>query len=137
MADEALLIAGQLGGEIGREYAHIRWNLGGGYTPSILIGHSQGVVTFLFRFNALPDRIADTRFTVNDDGDGDTLKSWADYLRDFHARRMVDGAPFNITDEATGATMAVVFIDDELNYRTIGSKVFQCEVRLRQYREPA
>jgi hypothetical protein len=136
MADEALLIPCQLGGEIGREYARIRWNLGGGYTPSILVGHSQGVGTFLFRFNALPDRINDTRFIVTDDGDSNTVKTYADYLRHFHARRMVDGNPFNITDEASGATMSVVFIDDELNYRTVGKNVFQCEVRLRQYREP-
>jgi hypothetical protein len=137
MADEALLIPGQLGGEIGREYARIRWNLGGGYTPSILVGHSQGVGTFLFRFNALPDRISDIRFTVTDDGDGNTLKTWAQYLIAFHARRMVDGAPFDIVDEITSGGMTVVFIDDELNYRTVGKKVFQTEVRLRQYREPA
>jgi hypothetical protein len=137
MADEALLIPGQLGGEVGREYARIRWNLGGGYTPSILVGHSQGVGTFMFRFKALPDRINDTRFIVTDDGDSNTVKTWADYLRDFHRRRMGDGAPFNITDEMTLATMSVVFVDDELNYQTIGPKLFQTEVRLRQYREPA
>lgn len=137
MPDGTLLIAGQLGGEIGREYARVRYNLGGGYTPAVLVGHSQGVATYVFRFNALPDRIADTRFIVTDDGDSNTVKTWADYLRDFHRRRMVDGASFNITDEASGATMSVVFIDDELNYQTIGKHVFRCEVRLRQYREPS
>jgi hypothetical protein len=137
MPDDALLITGQMEPEFGREFARITYNLGGGYTPSILVGHSEGVGTYIVRFKALPNRPGDARFMVIDDGDGDTNKTWAKYLRDFHTRRMVDGNPFEITDDETGETVNVVFVDDFLNYRAVGKNVFATEFRVREYREPA
>jgi hypothetical protein len=134
MPDDTLLISGQLGGEIGREFARINYNLGGGYTPSVLVGHSEGVGLYLIRFNYLPHRISDSRYTVADDGDSNTVKTWADYLRDFFNRRMVDGNPFDFTDEQTGDEVTVVFVDDQLTYRTVGNGIFTAEVRVRQYR---
>jgi hypothetical protein len=137
MPDDALLISGQMEPEFAREFARITYNLGGGYTPSILVGPSTGLGVYVVRFKALPNRPGDARFTVVDDGDGNTNKTWAAYLRDFHTRRMVDGASFEITDEETGDTVDVVFVDDSLNYRAVGTNVFATEFRVREYREPA
>ena len=138
MPTQTLQLVGKFEHDAGRQYARLYFDHGDGFTPSVLVGHSSGVRTYRYVYTA-PDRTGDSRFMVTDAEDS-VSKTWSDYLEDFHGRRMVDGAAFNVTDQKTGSTVLVTFAGENaqaLTFRAIGKKVYACELLLRQYRAAA
>jgi len=131
-----LAIVGQLEPEAGKEYARLDFDLGRGYTPSVLVGHSDGSQYWRYIFKALPDRSGDSRFVLTDTEDS-TSKTWAAYLDDFFTRRTDDGLAFLVTDQRTNSDVTVVFAQDELVLTLISKDLYKTEVRLREYRDVA
>ena len=126
-----LQILGNLGLDVGIRFAEIQRDFGDGHDRNELVGNSQGQLFYSLVFNVLPDRVT---HTVTDPEDGDTVKSYANYLWDFFVRRKQDGLPFDITDPRTGLTVSVKFVDTELTYRLFSRKIYSTGLKLKQHR---
>lgn len=132
---ETLLITGQLTPERARRFSRLRFDHGDGFEPSVLVGHSAGVIdSYRLSFKALPDRPGDARFVLTDPEDS-VSKTWRVYLEDFFNRRLADGEPFEVTDQTTGASLVVIFADNALNLALVGKDVYATEVRVKQWRD--
>lgn len=132
MPTQTLQIVGHLQPELGAKYARITHDHGDGYLPSELIGHEDGVLFYRYVFQALPNR---STHTVTDPEDGDAVKTWQSYLHDFFDYRQADGAPFEVADQRTGATVLVIFASNQFSETLSFKSAGRCEIRLRQYRE--
>lgn len=129
-----LQILGSYGLERIDRFDVISRNYGDGTIDTVLVGNTDGVVEFVLNFEFLPD----AELTVTDPEDGDTVKTWVHYFRDFFRRRMQDGSEFEITDPLTGTTYKVKFLDSVLSLNYVTYKLFSSQgIRLGQYRAPA
>lgn len=129
MPTQTFQLPGQLTSEYELQFARIVHDFGDGYESAALVGNSSGQEFVTLVFNALTDRSGD----VLTDPEDSTSKTKAKYLIDFFARRMVDGAAFNVTT-TRGDTLLVTFAESTLNMKIIGRKAFSTGLRFRQHR---
>jgi hypothetical protein len=137
-ADDTFLIQKfKLTPERAKSFARLTWDHGDGYRPSALVGHSQGTIETYVLDLFLPDRAGDSRFLITDDGDANTVKTYKKYFLDFFTRRMVDGAPFKVYDQDTGAVSSGywVFVDSQAQLQAAGKNFWVCQVRVKQWRD--
>jgi hypothetical protein len=123
--------------EYTKAWRRLTFDHGDSYIPSILVGSSLGDVETYVLSWTLPDRTNDSRFMIADPEDSNTSKTWLDYLHDFVKRRAADGADFVVVDPRSGSNMDVVLVDYRLPLRGVAKQAFDCELRVREWRDAA
>lgn len=129
MPTQTFQLIGQLESGYEINFARLDFDYGDGYMQSVNVGHSSGQEFVNLTFNAISNRAAQN---ITDPEDS-TSKTPEKYLIDFFARRMNDGAAFNVTT-IRGDTLLVTFADPRLNITRFSKQVGKVTIRFRQYR---
>ena len=132
MPTQTLQLLGSYGADIAIRFDRIVHDFKDGFKRFTLVGHSAGVLRYRLVYDFL--HAATDQLSVTDPEDS-ILKSWPDYLWDFFARRMVDGAAFNLADPRTGSTVLVTFVESALSYNFFTYKLFSSGIELEQFRD--
>lgn len=126
---EIFELCGSLGGSESIARARLRAEYGDGYGETALFGAKSGLKTWRLKFNVLPQALGGYNATF----DGETI-SRADYLYEFWNRFDATGEPFIFQPQLNGQYYLAEFIDTELNFEQILSRLWTTGIAIRQRR---
>lgn len=108
------------------------FDLGGGYEPEVLTGHSEGTLEISFAFSHLTNTVSGS--LILEDG---TLITRALYFADFMKRHKSAGRAFFIKEPLTGRDILVKLQGKGYKMqRTENEMIWRAQITVRQWRAP-